>query len=33
MKEIIRKLGEYINAHNDKLAEFVYYTLARIYYR
>ena len=33
MKEIIRKLGEYINHHNDKFAEGLYYLLASIYYR
>ena len=32
MHNIIRLLGEYINSHNDKLAEGVYYYLCSIYY-
>ena len=32
MKELIRKLGEYINNNNDKLAELIYYILCRIEY-
>lgn len=33
MRDIIANLGQYINNHNDKLAEFIYYTLCNIYYR
>lgn len=32
MRNIIRLLGEYINNHNDKLAESVYYYLCSIIY-
>lgn len=32
MKEIIRHLGEYINSHDDKLMEKLYYILALLYY-
>ena len=32
MKELIRKLGQYINNNNDKLAELIYYILCRIEY-
>jgi hypothetical protein len=32
MKEIIRHLGEYINSHDDKLMENLYYILALLYY-
>lgn len=33
MREIIRKLGEYINHHNDKYAEALYYVLCGIIYK
>ena len=33
MGEEIRKLGEYINNHNDKYAEDLYYTLCAIHYK
>lgn len=33
MGEEIRKLGEYINNHNDKRAEDLYYALCAIHYK
>ena len=32
MKDIIRKLGQYINNHNNLIVEFIYYNLCEIYY-
>ena len=32
MFEVIRLFGEYINSHNDKTAERIYYYLCSIYY-
>ncbi len=33
MKDIIRKLGQYINNHNNPIMEFIYYKLCKIYYK
>ena len=32
-RKFIGRLGTYINNHNDKLAEFIYYSLCNIYFR
>lgn len=32
-RKFIGRLGTYINHHNDKFVEFVYYTLCNIYFR
>lgn len=32
-RNLISKLGTYINHHNNKFAEFAYYTLCNIYFR
>ena len=33
MKEIIRKLGEYINNHYNPVLDKIYYALCLIYYK
>ena len=33
MRTIIRLLGEYINNHNDRAIERIYYFICNIYYR
>ena len=32
-RNLIAKLGQYINNHNNKFVESVYYTLCNIYFR
>lgn len=32
MKEMIRKLGEYINNHDDPMLTRIYYILCKLYY-
>lgn len=33
MKELIRRLGQYINNHHDLIVEAIYYKLCEIYYK
>lgn len=33
MRKFISRLGTYINNHNDKFAEIIYYKLCNIYFK